>query len=370
MGETWTDPYTGITWSYYYTFSNRPVLEIANYDYYGNVSAAVTPSPRGVLSIPSKINGDDVESIGAYAFNGCGELTSVTIPGSVFFVDSSAFSGCKRLKSVVFEGQYAAMIADAFPKSCRFFVSRESTGWGVPIPGIWNGHEIRYVEDFLPPLPSNEPLRSGVWYGTDVSVCHVADYSAVMQCADADNKPFVAVFGHRGCNYCNQYLQMDIDPTIALSTDAFLYNAYFDTKDDLISDLNYKAAKKSATAMQWRDVWPLIYLRWLKADGTLMERVRYYGEEVNGGRSYHKTVEDLMSYVDEMRDGTVCYVQFCHDDKEYSTLTLRIVETDSEIGELPIPVRDGYGFEGWYTSNEGGNDALCALERKRQRDAR
>ena len=223
--ETWTDPDTGYTWAYYYTFSNRQILEIDK----------VTPSPSGALTIPSKINGDYVESIGVDAFQGCGDLTSVTIPGSVFYVGSSAFSGCSRLKSIVFEGTNATMIAyiaDAFPKSCRFFVSRESTGWGVSIPGTWNGREIRYVEDFLPPLSPDEPLRPGVWYGADVSGCHVADYSAVMQRADADNKPFVAVFGNKGCSYCRLYLQKDIDPTIAMPTDAFFYDAYFASREE------------------------------------------------------------------------------------------------------------------------------------------
>ena len=206
-----------------------------------------------------------------------------------------------------------------------------------------------------------EPLRPGVWYGTYAAGCHVADYSAVMQRADADNKPFVAVFGHKGCSYCSRYLQKDIDPTIALSTNAFLYDAYFDTRDELVSDLNYQAAKKSATDMQWGDTWPLVYLRWRKSDGTLMERVRYYGEEVNGERTYPRSVEDLMSYVDELCDGVSRYVQFCHNDGEHSTLTLRIVNTGSVIGELPVPVRDGYGFAGWYTSNRGGSRVTPAF---------
>ena len=357
MAETWTDPDTGITWSYYYTFSNRPVLEIANYDFYGNVSVAVTPLPRRALAIPSKINGDYVESIGAYAFEGCEDLTSVTIPDRVFYVDPSAFSGCGLLKSVVFEGTNVitiADIADEFPSSCRFFVSRESTGWGVTIPGTWNEHEIRYVEDFLPPQSPDGLLRPGIWYGTDVAACHVADYSDVMQRADAENRPFVAVFGNKDCSYCSRYLQRAIDPTTVVPANAFLYNAYFSHSDDLASDPNYQATHKIVADMPWGATLPLIYLRWQKSDGTLLERVRYYGEEVNGNRTYPKTVEDLMTYVDEMSDGVSCYVQFYHNDKEHSTLTLRIVKPDSEIGELPVLVRDGYDFEGWYTSNEGG----------------
>ena len=350
--ETWTDPDTDYTWTYYYTYTDRPVLEIANYKYNGDVSVAVTPSPRGTLTIPSKINGDYVESIGYGAFEGCEDLTSVIIPDSVFFVDSWAFLGCKSLKSVVFDGINASLIADSFPKSCRFFVRHDSTGWGVAIPGVWNGHDIRYVEDFLPSHSSGESLRPGVGYGTNVSVCHVADYLAVMQQADGENKPFVAVFGHKGCVYCRNNLL--IDPTIVLPTDAFLYNAYFKDRDELISDLNYQAAAKSMTDMPLGITWPLIYLRWRKADGTLIERVRWYGEEVNGERMYPKKVEDLLTYVDEMRDGVSCYVQFCHNYGEVSKSTLRIVSSNRTLGELPVPIRDGYDFEGWYTVPQGG----------------
>ena len=87
-----------------------------------------------------------------------------------------------------------------------------------------------------------------------------------------------------------------------------------------------------------------------------MERVRYYGEEVNGERTYPKAVEDLMSYVDEMRDDVSCYVQFCHNDKEYSTLTLRVVKSDCQIGDLPVPSRRGFSSEGWFTAKTGGEE--------------
>lgn len=51
-------------------------------------------------NIPSEIYGVPVVTIGNEAFRGCGNLTSVTIPGSVTSIGTSAFYQCYGLTGV------------------------------------------------------------------------------------------------------------------------------------------------------------------------------------------------------------------------------------------------------------------------------
>ena len=60
--------------------------------------------PSGTLNIPATVTRNGIEysvtSIGNYAFDGCSNLQSVTIPESVTTIGIHAFSGCSSLQSV------------------------------------------------------------------------------------------------------------------------------------------------------------------------------------------------------------------------------------------------------------------------------
>ena len=74
------------------------------------------------IIIPSEYNAKPVTSIGDYAFNGCGGLTSVTIPDSVTSFGESAFYNCRGLTSVTI-GNSVMSIGDLAFSGCNGLTS-------------------------------------------------------------------------------------------------------------------------------------------------------------------------------------------------------------------------------------------------------
>ena len=102
----------------------------------------------GCSRLTSVTIGSGVTSIGRSAFGLCSGLTSITIPDSVTSIEDSAFDGCSGLTNITFAGNAPSVGNGAFSgvaSDCRVYVRRDSTGWGVEIPGTWNGMAIDYL---------------------------------------------------------------------------------------------------------------------------------------------------------------------------------------------------------------------------------
>ena len=95
--------------------------------------------PTGALAIPASVNSYSVTSIGAYAFNSCTGLTSVTIPESVASIGNDAFFFCTHLASIIVETgneNYSSMDGVLFDKAGTTLilcpVGKAETAYTIP----------------------------------------------------------------------------------------------------------------------------------------------------------------------------------------------------------------------------------------------
>ena len=95
---------------------------------------------------------NNVTRIRPHAFEGCTGLKNVRIGTGVNNIGEQCFLNCSSLKSVVFEGNAPKTGSNAFSgvaSGCCVYVHRTSSGWGVSIPGTWNGMSITYISTIV-----------------------------------------------------------------------------------------------------------------------------------------------------------------------------------------------------------------------------
>ena len=106
--------------------------------------------PDGYSGFTNVTIPDGVTSIQESMFKGCSGFMSVTIPDSITNIGEYAFSYCSGLTNVIFNGNAPTVGDNAFYRvgnGCTVYVRKDSIGWGVDIPGTWNGMRIEYIEE-------------------------------------------------------------------------------------------------------------------------------------------------------------------------------------------------------------------------------
>jgi hypothetical protein len=102
------------------TFGGRPTAVWYPQElwHYTNINGTITitgyTGPGGAVTIPGKINGHPVTSIGDWALNSCKSLTSVTIGSTVTSIGAYGFFGCLNLTSITIGDSVTSIGNSAF----------------------------------------------------------------------------------------------------------------------------------------------------------------------------------------------------------------------------------------------------------------
>ena len=125
----------------------KPVTSIGGYAFRGCTNLKSITIPDGVTSIgkwafetctslTSITIGNGVTKIGEGAFSYCTVLTSITIPDGVTSIGDWAFSYCNSLTAVTFLGDAPKIENDAFKQSSpNIYREAKAKGWGDTLAG-------------------------------------------------------------------------------------------------------------------------------------------------------------------------------------------------------------------------------------------
>ena len=111
VGAAWAEEEyaNGYTWTYRLTADGKGA-ELYN----GEYAPSISPDPEGAVTIPAKLGGKPVVSIGDYAFFECENMTAVTIPATVTSLGKGAFEDCIELEHIALPTKLATIGVDAF----------------------------------------------------------------------------------------------------------------------------------------------------------------------------------------------------------------------------------------------------------------
>ncbi len=122
------------------------------YAYY----AALDTLTTGHVTIPAEVNGYTVTALDGYAFKNCRNITGVTMPKSLWLINSYAFKGCNSLADIQFSSNLNSMGLEIF----------EETAWFANQPDgmVYINDSLLYVYKGEMPADTHIDVKEGCTY--------------------------------------------------------------------------------------------------------------------------------------------------------------------------------------------------------------
>ena len=305
----------------------------------------------------------DLETLGTNTFAACKSLTSLTLPDSLTSIGANAFSSCASLKSITIPKNVATIFDNAF-KNCSGLTSVKFLG---------NLSSLgKYAFQGCTNLTSLE-LPSGLDYlddGTFISCSNLASVTIPRSMETIGKKVFEKCTHLKDIYFTgtqeeweNIYIDASTQAQLASvkihynsggSSSAKTYTVTFDPTGGKVTPAS-KEYKANATL------------------GTLPNPTKtgykfngWYTAKTGGSKvtSSYKVAKDQTLYAQWTKNSTAAKVTIKLDANggKVSPASISVTKNSTYLNLLPTPTRDGYTFDGWYTTKTGTTKITSATK--------
>jgi len=214
FAETWTDPDSGLTWTYELTDGE---VSVGGGTY---KLPALTKDIATHVKIPSSINSYPVTKIGDFAFQCCYKLPSVEIPNGVKTIGRYAFSECYKMQPPTIPQSVTELQEDAFDRCFEF----KTISLPSSITNIANGV---FMSSGLTTIVIPDGVKTigsqAFSFCNDLKIAYISSsvdtigYGVFRQCYDLSSVVIADGVKHIGgdaFSYCESLTAIDLPPSI------------------------------------------------------------------------------------------------------------------------------------------------------------
>lgn len=286
------------------------------------------------LRLTEEVCGKNVSEIDDFAFEGFSHIGSIEIPASVIYIGDRVFRGCNYLNITVDENNpyYCAENNILYNKTKTSIIATGDIPETVVIP-----ETVEYIYDYA--FSNNSNLVFVHIYGTP----NIGNY-AFSDCMDLDEVYFysyeVPALGTGA--FLNDWFILYV-PYSRQSAYGNAFTIYRESISFIPITVTFIADSETYNTLNTYFGAEIIDLPILMKEGYIFN----YWVDGNGvtykNGGYWNSTEDLTVYADWTARQS--YINF----SGYGTdgLEDKLVTYDERIGELPIPILEGYTFLGW-----------------------